>query len=147
MTVFTIYLLLFYFLVSKTQLFGLLKDDVLNPKFYAMAFTIKCIGIGVVGWIYYKLYGASNYLDASNFFNDARVIHDIAGSSFLDFLKVLFGLQDESVTSALFKDHIIHTVVWDKNPDEFFYNDNRLIIRLHALIHFISFNNYFVRII
>lgn len=144
MIVFTIYFLVFGILIYKTNLFGVLKDNILNSRFYTMAYLIKCLGVGMVAFIYQKLYGTANYLDAGNFFHDSKVIHDIAAYDPGEFFKVMFGFHDESPDSELYKKFFMQTTVWDKNPAEFLYNDNRIIVRLHALIHFISFNNYFV---
>jgi hypothetical protein len=90
-----------------------------------------------------KLYGTIYYSDTGNFFRDSNVIHNIAFSNFGEFTKLMFGLQDDSEGTFIFK-FLEPTTTWDKTTDEILYNDNRLLLRFHALIHFISFGNYFV---
>lgn len=82
--------------------------------------------------------------DSAHFFYDSKVFNDMAKWNFTEFLQYLFGFQDDVAKPEVFKKFLEYTHIWDKNPDEFLYNDNRIIIRLHAIIHFISFNNYFV---
>jgi len=142
--VFIIYFLVLCLLIYKTGLFGLFKDNVLNPKFYLGAFILKCLGIAAFSFVYSRLYGGVNYLDSSNFFYDSKVIHDMAFWDFGEFTKTMFGIQDESRDTESFVKFISQTLVWDKDPEEFLYNDNRIIVRMHALIHFISFGNYYV---
>jgi hypothetical protein len=56
----------------------------------------------------------------------------------------MFGLQEDGEGSYIFENFLKRTTTWDKSSSEILYNDNRLLLRLHALIHFISFGNYFV---
>jgi hypothetical protein len=130
--------------IYKTSLFGILKDDVLNPKFFLASFLIKVTSLAAFYIVYTKLYGSIYYSDTGNFFRDSRIIHNIAFSNFGEFAKLMFGFQDDSEGSYIFENFLGPTTTWDKTTDEILYNDNRLILRFHALIHFISFNNYFV---
>lgn len=91
-----------------------------------------------------KLYGTIYYSDTGNFFRDSGTIHNIAFSDWSEFLKLMFGFQNDNEGSYIFENFLKQTTTWDKTTGEMLYNDNRLILRIHALIHFISFNNYFV---
>jgi len=144
MIVFSLYLILLCFIIYKTSVFGLLKDDVLNPKFYLTAFLIKVLAIGAFYVLYLKLYGTVYYSDTGNFYRDSKIIHNIAFSNFGEFFKLMFGFQDDGQGSYIFENFLKPTTTWDKTNAEVLYNDNRLILRLHALIHFISFGNYAV---
>ncbi len=144
MIIFAIYFLLLCFLIYKNGFFGIFKDDKLNPKFYLTAFCVKCLGIIFFYFIYIRFYGGIMNCDTAHFYNDSKVFNDISKWNFVEFLKILFGFQDDKRDTEVFKYFLQHTGVWDKNPEEFLYNDNRIIIRLNALIHFISFNNYSV---
>ena len=144
MIVFALYLLVLCVLIYKTSLFGIFKDGVLNPKFFLSAFLIKISGILAFYLVYTKLYGSIHYLDSGNFFRDSKAINDIAYSNFGEFIKLMFGLQEDGEGSYIFENFLKLTTTWEKEPAEILYNDNRVILRLHALIHFISFGNYFV---
>ncbi len=144
MIVFTIYFLVICVLIYRTSLFGVFKDETLNPKFFLAAFLVKASALIAFYAVYTKLYGDIFYLDSGNFYRDSKVIHDIARSNFGEFLKLMFGLQDDSQGSYIFKNFLEPTTTWDKTAVGFFYNDARPLLRFHALIHFISFGNYFV---
>jgi hypothetical protein len=91
-----------------------------------------------------KLYGTIYHSDTGNFFRDSGIIHNIAFSNFGEFVKLMFGFQEDGQGSYIFENFLGPTTTWDKTTNEILYNDNRLILRFHALIHFISFGNYFV---
>ncbi len=125
-------------------MFGILKDETLNSKFFLTAFLVKALALIAFYNVYTMLYGGVNYLDSGNFFRDSKAIHDIAGSNFGEFLKLMFGFQDDSKGSYIFNNFLEPTTTWDKTAGGIFYNDARPLLRFHALIHFISFGNYFV---
>ena len=91
-----------------------------------------------------KLYGSIYYSDTGNFYRDSKIIHNIAFSNFGEFFKLMFGFQDDGEGSYIFENFLKPTTTWDKTSTELLYNDNRLILRFHALVHFISLGNYFV---
>lgn len=144
MIVFTIYLIVLCVLIYKTSLFGIVKDDILNKKFFLTVFLIKISSIAVFYIVYMKLYGSIYYSDTGNFFRDSKIIHNIAFSNFGEFFKLMVGLQEDGEGSYIFENFLKPTTTWDRSSSEILYNDNRLLLRWHALIHFISFGNYFV---
>ena len=144
MIIFTIYLLLFCFLIYKTSFFGILKDDVLNSSFFLAAFLIKVSAIGAFYLLYMKLYGNIQYSDTGNYYRDSKAIHNIAGADIKEFLKLMFGLSENGKGTLIFENYLRQTTTWDQSPEEILYNDNRLMLRFHALIHFISLENYYV---
>jgi len=142
--VFIAYFLLLVFLIYKNQFFGILRDEALNKRFYLFAFFIKISGLLLFHFVYTKLYGTVLYSDTYDYYRDSKVIHSIAQWDIGEFLKVIFGLQDDGPSTKLFQDYLGRTTVWDESKEELLYNDNRLMLRFHALIHFISFGNYYV---
>jgi hypothetical protein len=91
-----------------------------------------------------KLYGSIQYSDTGNYYRDSKAIHDISNTSFKEFFKVIFGLTENGKGSFVFESYLKHTTTWDQSSEEIMYNDNRLMLRFHALIHFISLGNYYV---
>ena len=144
MIVFIIYCLLICFLIYRNGFFGVLKDKSLNRTFYLSAFLIKLSGLAAFFIVYMKMYGTVEHFDTDHYFNDSKVIYSVAQWDFAEFVKLMFGFQDDAQDGELFTKFIRYTSVWDENKDELLYNDNRLMLRFNALIHFISFNNYFV---
>ncbi len=143
MIVFSLYFLALCFIIYRTHFFGIFKDEILNRKFILTAFVIKISSLAAFYIVYMRLYGTIYYSDTGNFFRDSGVINRIAFSNFGEFAKLIFGFQQDGEGSYIFK-FLEPTTTWDKATDEVLYNDNRLVLRLHALIHFISFGNYFI---
>ena len=120
MIIFTIYFLVICVLIYKTSFFGILKDETLNPKFFLSAFLIKASALIAFYAVYSKLYGGVNYLDSGNFYRDSKAIHDISQSNFSEFLKLMFGFQDDSRGSYIFTNFLEPTTTWDKTSGGFF---------------------------
>ncbi len=140
-----IYFLAIVFLIYKNAFFGIFKDSTISTSKFLLLFIIKCIAIPVFYFIFKKYYGGIEYYDAGGFFRDAKTINDLAFSNFSEFFKLMIGLQDESEGSFLFDNYITRTNNWDEGmSNRLIFNDNRTVIRVHAIIHFISFNSYFV---
>lgn len=144
MIAFVVYTLIILFLIYRNGFFGVLKDNTLNNSFFVSAFIIKLAGLAVFYLVYMKLYGRVDYSDTAHYFHDSKTIHSIAGWNFTEFMKLMFGFQDDGPDTELFRKFLKYTSVWDEDQDELLYNDNRLMLRFNALIHFISFNSYYV---
>jgi hypothetical protein len=138
-----IYLLIILFLIYKTNFFGLLKDEQINSKTITILFLLKALAIPTFYLVYKKMYGGLEKFDAGKFYSDATVLNDYAKTDFVGYLKVLFGLQDEAPGTIFFDNYLVNTTNWDNGRlKDFLYNDNRIVIRFHSLIHFIAFNSY-----
>lgn len=145
MIAFVIYAILFSALIFYNGFFGLFRDDKISKTQFSLLFLLKLIAVPVFYLLYQKLYGGIENLDAGIFYHDAKELNEFAQSDFLGYLKILFGLQDESENSAVFRECLVNTKNWDNGYVKgFFYNDNRIVIRIHSILHFIAFNSYFV---
>ncbi|MBA3662631.1 MAG: hypothetical protein H0W61_00285 [Bacteroidetes bacterium] len=72
-------------------------------------------------------------------------MNNLAFTDFTEYLKMLFGLQDDHPGSFFSRTCIEPTYNWDNGSvKDFLYNDNRIVIRIHSLFHFIAFKSYFV---
>lgn len=145
MIAYGIYLILFAALIYRNAFFGLFKDDAISKPFYTLAFLIKASAVPVFYWIYNRYYGGIQNLDAGKFFHDATVFNQLAYDNPVEFLKALFGLQTETPGSYCYEHLLLKTQQWDNGEiRSFLFNDNRVLIRIHGVLHFISFNSYFV---
>ncbi|MGB1104738.1 MAG: hypothetical protein ACPG21_14100 [Crocinitomicaceae bacterium] len=94
-------------------------------------------------WVFQYYYGNGVlYGDAYNFFNDAYLLNQYAYVDPAGYLELLFGLNPEQSIETL--PYVSETQIWSYVDNGDLYNDNRLIIRLNSLIHFISFGNVYV---
>lgn len=142
---FILYLVVFLFLIYKTHFFGIFKDTTISPLNFAVLFFFKALAVPAFYFVYKKMYGGVENFDAGKFFHDAGIISSYAKSSFVGYLKIVFGLQDDSQGSSIYKECLVHTFNWDNgNIPDYFYNDNRIVIRLHSIFHFVSLGSYFV---
>jgi len=139
-----IYVVLIGFFIRYNNFFGILKDEILNRSFYLNAFVIKISGLVIFYLVYTKLYGTVFYSDTNDYYHDSKIIYSIADWNFTEFIKVMFGVQNDAADTELFQKYLRFTTVWDESEDEFLYNDNRLMLRFHAIIHFFSLGNYYV---
>lgn len=76
------------------------------------------------------------------FYKDALVIHIAAGEHPLAFVELMEGIEDD-VTLP----YTMQMKNWSRNFDEAPFNENHTIIKLNALLMFVSFKTYFVHIL
>ncbi len=123
----------------------MLKDEQIHSKTFTLLFLLKALAIPAFYLVYKKMYGGLEKFDAGKFYTDATILNEYAKADFGGYLKVLFGFQDESSGTLLFDNYLVNTTNWDNGRlKDFLYNDNRIVIRVHSLIHFIAFNSYYV---
>jgi hypothetical protein len=119
------------------------KRASVNFKDLMIAWGVKLIFSFTFIWVFQYYYGNGVlYGDAYNFFNDAYLLNQYAYVDPAGYLELLFGLNPEQSIEAL--PYVSETQIWTYVDNGDLYNDNRLIIRLHSLIHFISFGNVYV---
>ena len=127
----------------KHRLFGLFNDTRLTRQRLLVLFLIKVAAIGV----FYVAYGRNGGLeksDAGKFYHDAHVIANWGRHHPGDFVAFMTGSLDDSDGSAAHRACFTNTYNWNTGRSkDFFYNDNRLVIRLHALIDFLTNGTYF----
>lgn len=132
-------------MIYKNGLFGIFKDNKISHLQFSLFFICKCLAIPVFYWVYQVYYGGIENYDAGLFFKDSKIINSIAYDNFGEYLRVLFGFQNDAPGTYLYTHYLSHTSNWDEGISwRLFFNDNKTIIRIHSLIHFISFNSYFV---
>lgn len=146
MLAFVIYLLLIVWLIWKTAFFDLLRDEKLSGSIPAGFFLLKALAVPVFYFVYKKLYGGIETLDAGKFYGDACVIGSHAFKNPMAFLRLMFGMQNDQPGSQDYVDYLSRTLNWDNGTmKDYLYNDNRIVIRVHALLYFISFGSYYVQ--
>lgn len=108
-----------------------------------MFFLGKALAVPVFYFIYTKLYGGIEKFDTGKFYNDACVLSDLARTDFGFFIKLLFGIQDDTPGSSDYLKALKDTYNWDNGTlKDYLYNDNRIVIRTHMLLNFIAFGSY-----
>ncbi|MBK9285176.1 MAG: hypothetical protein IPM51_12820 [Sphingobacteriaceae bacterium] len=142
---FAIYFLLLLLIILRGSRITLFHDEIINRKNFTFFFILKVLAIPAFYFLFLKLYGGIEKFDAGKFFFDAKTIGNFAFQNFPEYVKTIFGLQDETEGGHFYKMIIEPTFNWENGAEkDFFYNDNRVVIRIHAIIHLIAFNSYFV---
>ena len=132
-------------LIYYRGFFGLFRDESISTKKFGMFFLLKALAVPVFYLLYKYVYGGIENFDAGIFYHDAEILNAYAKRHPSSYLEVMLGLQDDSPSSFFYENCIQQTTNWDNGRIRiFFYNDNRIVIRLHSLFHFIAFGSYLV---
>lgn len=83
--------------------------------------------------------------DIGNFLHDGKILNQYAEKHPGEYLQLLVGINADN--EAVLADDLKETHIWDYGITADHINDNRLIIRINSLIHFVSFGNYWVHVI
>jgi hypothetical protein len=135
------YLLLFNFLILR---FPKLQFKNFKPVVTPILFNLKFI-TGIFIWSIYTFY----YKDVQNndvhkFYNDAIVLRNVASQSPKDFIQIVSGIGSNE---PRFDKYYAEMKNWKRNFDEAPFNENQTIIKLNALLMFVSLRVYFVHIL
>lgn len=91
--------------------------------------------------IYTYYYGGGELTaDAGRFFEESKVLHDVFHESPLDFMKFLFGLNNDP---EFIRSYLSSTNHWNAGS-QFLLNDSRNVMRANALLLFISNGSVYI---
>lgn len=106
-----------------------------SKKYYLLAFLIKSIFIFLITYSSLKNFSFLHVPDEDNYFHDAILFHHLAIKYPIEYFK--FWLDIEPDNKTIFNEFFTTTDAWNKSP-EFFYNDNRWVVKVHSLLAFFS---------
>ena len=136
------YFILFNFLIAR---YRQLQFKNFKPFVTQVLFNLKFI-TGIFIWFVYTFY----YKDIQNndvhkFYTDALVLRNVASDSPKDFLRIMVGgISSKNASLDKYYDQMKN---WKRNFDEAPFNENQTIIKLNALLMFVSLRTYFVHIL
>ena len=135
------YLVLFNFLIVR---FKKLQFKNFKPFVTIALFNLKFL-TGIFIWVIYTFY----YKDVQNndvhkFYSDAVVLRNVASESPKDFIQIISGV---GAKDSRFDKYYGEMKNWKRNFDEAPFNENQTIIKLNALLMFVSLRVYFVHIL
>lgn len=121
------------------------KTDI-SLKWLWIGWTVK-LGFAVSFILIFTYYYGNGVLfgDTANFINDSQLIHQFGVEHPFEYVQLLVGLEDEKWFEL--DPYLRETQIWSYGENGDFLNDNRLIIRLNSLFHFISFGNPYVHLL
>jgi len=133
-----LYTLLLLLIINKLSFF---KTTDIPYKFLALIFIVKIIsGIGLL--LLYKFYYDTNGSDIFNYYKDGKVIYNVLYTNPTDFIKLITGIGNYSNELETYLRE--NTNYWFKAFNYNLLNDNRLTIRINAILHLISNHNIYV---
>lgn len=131
-------LILFCLLFVSFRYIKVLQLPDVNSWLPSIGFAIKVIFGYYFIYIYSDVYGSGTLsADAGAFVGESKVINAIFYQSPKDYFQLLFGVGDQVKLSA---QYLTETHHWDAG-EQAILSDNRNILRLQSLIHFISFGS------
>jgi hypothetical protein len=109
----------------------------IKPLYIRILFLIKVIAGTLVLFVYSHYYPKET-ADLYNYFNDGEILYSALEKSPADYVSMLTGIGDERQHLMEYYDSMSY---WIKPFDYNLYNDNKIVIRVNALIRLFSFGN------
>jgi hypothetical protein len=133
------YLFFFNFLIYRFKKFQFKN---FKPLVTHLLFNLKFV-VGIFIWVIYTFY----YKDVQNndvhkFYNDALILNRAATEQPMAFAELMAGKENDAALP-----YLEEMKNWQRNFDEAPFNENHTIIKLNALLIFVSFKTYFVHIL
>lgn len=134
------YLIVFNVLIHR---YRRLQFNSFKPYVTHIVFNLKFL-TGIFIWMVYTFY----YKDIQNndihkFYNDALTLHEIRENNPTAFRQIMVLGQPYFEKGC----SVCRLKNWNRNFDEAPFNENRTIIRLNALLLFVTFKTYFAHIL
>ncbi len=142
MIIYNVILLLILFLIFR------IKQEKEYSPFgtwtYSFVFITK-VGVGILFILLYSYYYGNGQLnhDPNFFMTDSKILNQVFYKSPSAYFKLLFGIENSDQLTLTYLSDTTH---WDSVESKLI-NDNRFVIRVHSLIHFISFGSSFIHLI
>lgn len=133
------YAALFIFLIGKITFF---EVPGVSRKLIKWGYVLKLIAGTGVGLIYTYYYTDRLTADTFKFFDDSKILFDTFSTNKSAFFRMVTGIGSESSDLQGYYDRMTN---WYDTFSP--YNDNRTLIRLNALLRFLSFGHYYVHVV
>jgi hypothetical protein len=132
------YTLLFIFLIHKLPFF---KAKGISRNVLSAIFVLKLF-FGCLVWVVYTYYYTYRpTADVFKYFDASEILFNTLKTNPIYFFKMLFGIDCDGKEFYTYYDQMNH---WNRAGDSSIYNDNRLIIRVNAVMRFFSFGYFHV---
>ncbi|MEX1188629.1 MAG: hypothetical protein WED33_05180 [Bacteroidia bacterium] len=147
-TVENTFISIFYFLLFAVYLLFSKSSRITGFQAFApvLVFTTKCFAAFGLVYIYSEVYRDRSTADIFKLFDDAEVLYSVFEKNPNDFMNLLLGMDASSPYFDIYTQKMPN---WNKGFSSGLglINDSRTIIKLNALIRFISFGAYGVHVI
>lgn len=136
---------LFFLIITGIVVFISRRQDARPFPFYLLiAWFFRCIMAAILYFTYTKYYSDRSTADIFKYFDDAQHWYQLWKSNPAEAWRIWFGFNPLTNNGIACTDKMIY---WEKINHYGFFNDNKTIIRIHALLYLISRGNYFIHYI
>lgn len=126
-----------YHLIGSLSIF---KNSPFSTSSLKFAFSLKVIAGILLFLIYTFYYTDRQTADVFKYYDDGEILGNAATKHPIDFIKIMLGVEDQYL-----KDEYLNKMdYWFRPYDHGLRNDNRIVIRINAVLHILSFGNYFL---
>lgn len=130
-------LFIFLLIFLAFRYIGVIKIKDLGNWTFSFAYLIKVLAGIFFIFIYSVHYGRGALsADAGAFMRESRIVYDVFSISPIDYLKLLTGIGE---SKEIIHHYLSQTNHWDVG-NLTLINDSKNVLRVHSLIHFISFH-------
>ena len=133
------YLIFFLWVIGYLNYF---KTVGFSKTALQFAFILKAFSGLVIYLIYTYYYPVRMEADTFKYFDDSKYLYEALWYKPIDFFKMLLGIDCEN--DYFLKHYYSKMFNWYRSYDNGLLNDNRLVIRINAVIRIFSFGNYHV---
>ncbi|GIV27591.1 MAG: hypothetical protein KatS3mg027_1405 [Bacteroidia bacterium] len=126
---------LIYALFLGWAIYYFCKKYDLDFKIVFWVWLFKVIFIFLISYSDLRKCSFLNVPDEDNYFHDALMFYSLAKEDLFYYFKILLDIEPEKV--EIYNKYFTTTNAWFKAP-EFFYNDNRWVVKVHSLFVFLS---------
>ena len=130
MFLFWIYFISFLYLIYRYS-----SVFYINKWISSLVFILKGLFVFLISYTSLKELSILNVPDEDNYFHDALMFNALAREYPMYYCQFWLDIEPES--REVFNKYFTTTNAWYKAP-EFFYNDNRWVIKIHSLLVFLS---------
>jgi hypothetical protein len=103
-------------------------------------FTAKVLGTFALQWLFTYYYTDRSTADIYRFFDDGILLNQVFYENPIHFFKIIFNLYSDQEAFRLL--YFEQMNAWIKPFDSGIYNDNHFMIKVNALLAFLSFGYY-----
>jgi hypothetical protein len=142
---FSLYVGILLVLIYRTSLFGIFKDGTVSRRQLVLLFAFKAMAVPLLFTAYGGWEGELIRYDAGKYYHDAHFVghYGLRHPGF--FIRFLLGLQDDQAGSDDHRAVLTHLLNWNTGrTKDLLYNDNRIVIRLHALLDSLALGRYLI---
>ena len=126
-----------YRFIDKASFF---KNSPFSTSSLKVAFSLKVVAGILLFLIYTFYYTDRQTADVFKYYDDGEILGNAAIKHPVDFIKIMVGVEDQFL-----KDQYLNKMhYWFRPYDHGLRNDNRIVIRINAVLHILSFGNYFL---